>query len=95
MGRDFSYEGNFIDGMKNGKGNILLIKQGSLKSIEGEYTGQWLNDEKNGWGKMIYSNDKNPDVYEGSWVNGMRNGQGEYLFFNGDSYKGFWVNDKK
>lgn len=44
---------------------------------------------------MIYSNDKNPDVYEGSWANGMRNGQGEYLFFNGDSYKGFWVNDKK
>jgi hypothetical protein len=33
-----------------------------------------MNDEKNGWGKMSYSNDKNPDIYEGYWVNGLRHG---------------------
>ncbi len=54
-----------------------------------------MNDQKNGWGKMIYNNDKNPDVYEGYWVNGMRHGEGQYRFFNGDLYKGFWINDKK
>lgn len=27
MGRDFSYEGNFIDGMKNGKGIFSLLNK--------------------------------------------------------------------
>ena len=54
-----------------------------------------MHDEKNGWGKMTYNNDKNPDFYEGHWVNGLRHGEGVYNFFNGDMYQGSWTNDKK
>ena len=49
------FDGEFRDNLKNGKGHIYL---------EGEvnYEGEWLNDEKHGYGR--FQEDKNK-VYEG------------------------------
>jgi hypothetical protein len=42
-----------------------------MSSPEGIYDGNWQNDEKNGSGVMIFSNQ---DEYHGMWKNGLRDG---------------------
>lgn len=79
-----TYEGNFRDGMKWGSGNMI--------SHEGEYKGEWAEDEKSGPGRMTFANG---DVYDGQWRNGFRQGEGTYKYFNGDRYMGSWIKDKK
>lgn len=59
------YTGAFQDNRKHG--------QGSMISPEGSYSGNWINDEKNGRGTMRYSNE---DRYEGEWKKGMKDGFG-------------------
>jgi hypothetical protein len=56
------------------------------------YNGDWLNDNKNGEGIMIYSNN---DVYLGDWLNDKKNGIGIMYYANGDKYAGNWKDDKK
>lgn len=79
-----TYEGDFKDGLKWGKGTMV--------SSDGQYNGEWGLDDKNGRGTMKYSNG---DRYEGTWKNGVRSGEGTYFYYNGDRYVGRWVDDRK
>ena len=40
------------------------------------YEGDWVNDKRDGNGKMIYANG---DSYEGDWLNDKRDGKGKYI----------------
>jgi len=101
------YDGEFLDGKKNGKGSIIYkngIKYsgtfkndkhdgyGKLIQLNGEiYEGQWKNGKIHGKGIRLHSNG---DKYIGNYVNNVRNGEGQYFSYNGDSYKGNFVNGK-
>lgn len=88
------YEGNFIDGVKCGKGKFISHNEyGSLI-----YEGEWKNDMKNGFGKYLYK-ESNKDIidndnidfyeedFEGFWINDEKNGIGKLKI------KGLWCND--
>ena len=64
------YEGEFLNGKRNGKGKEYYYYNGKLK-FEGDY----LNGEKNGKVKEYYDNGKLK--YEGEYLNGKRNGKGK------------------
>ena len=91
------YEGEFINGRRNGKGKEYDI-QGQLI-----YEGDYKNGKKEGIG-ILYTNDNVP-IYEGEFKNGKRNGKGKTFkegkiyfdgeFFNDGLYKGkIYKNDK-
>ncbi len=76
--RDSIYDGDLIDGKKNGKGKMIYTN-GSI------YDGEWKDDQKNGKGKMTYSNGA---YYEGEWKDDKKNGQGQNTYKDGSSYEG-------
>ncbi len=50
------------------------------------YDGDWLNDRKEGFGRMIYCG-LDGNVYEGNWKNDLKHGYGELTFRkHSDSY---------
>ena len=55
------------------------------------YSGQFLNGQRNGKGKMTL---QNGNVYEGQFVKGTMQGQGNITYNNGDRYVGVWANDQ-
>jgi hypothetical protein len=84
------YEGNFLDGKKNGYGTYKFL-DGSV------YEGNWVDNVMSGEGTMTY-----PDgtVYEGNWEDNVSHGKGkltqpsqgnEYTL----SYNGDFVKNKK
>lgn len=75
------YKGDFSNGVKDGYGEFT--------GIEERYRGNWKDDKKNGFGKMIYSDST---VYEGNWQDNMRHGKGKYKWKSGLVYEGDWVN---
>lgn len=81
-----TYEGEFLDGKRNGTGTYKWYQN----TIEKEYTGQWLAGEYHGNGTMIYSNG---DKFEGEWKNNKKEGHGIYTYANGLSFEGTWEND--
>jgi len=61
----------------------------SLKNACGSYTfrngnhyeGDWLNNQRHGYGRMLYYSNTNPldnfiEVFEGEWKKGKKNGYG-------------------
>ena len=55
------------------------------------YSGYWINDKKNGKGRLYY---KNATIkYEGDFVNDRKEGYGKYILKNGKYYYGYWLND--
>jgi hypothetical protein len=62
------------------------------RNKDGTYFGTFLNNTKNGRGKMVYTNG---DVYEGEWNNNKKNGHGKMIYSNGDVHEGFWEKDNK
>ena len=56
------------------------------------YIGDWVNDIKEGKGKLI---SKNKEYYEGDWKNDLREGDGIFRWPNGQEFKGKYVNDTK
>jgi hypothetical protein len=58
----------------------------------GKYIGFFVNEKKNGQGRMIYNNG---DMYEGNWNNNKKSGFGKIIYNNGDIYEGEWENNKK
>lgn len=102
-GADGWYEGEFLHGMRHGKGKHEFRDE--------VYEGEWKWDQRHGWGSM-----RNPDgtvikgewtqgkpggfasvidqkgtvVYEGEFKGGKRHGLGRQLFESGDMYDGGW-----
>lgn len=89
--------------------NQMYIKEGYGRMIYKnnpdnyqEYSGQWVDNKKNGKGKMIYTTD-NPDKYQeydGEWNNDKKDGTGKMIYTennpeNYKEYNGEWYNDKK
>lgn len=74
------YEGNYVDGKRNGKGTYFY-KNGD------RYEGDWRENEKHGLGTMIYEKD---GEYFGRFENGRRHGEGVFTYKSQDTYSGFW-----
>ena len=101
------YEGNFVNGKKEGNGTMIYkngtryegaFKEnkhngfGKIIQLDGEtFIGEWKDGKINGNGVRYH---KNGDKYIGSYINNIRNGLGHYIFANGDSYEGNWENGK-
>jgi hypothetical protein len=62
------YNGNWVDGRKQGKGE-LVCKTGD------SYIGEWFEDVPQGLGEMYFNNGL---VYNGNWENGLVS---TFLFF--------------
>ena len=104
------FHGNFINGMREGKG-VLVDKEGKM-----EYSGYWKNDKREGRGLYTdnkgttYNGDFRNDVfngrgvlksreprceYDGDWINGKREGKGVMKFSNYDMYEGDWKDNRR
>ena len=102
------YIGDFINGIKEGKGNE--------ETNEHKYEGDFKNNKKNGFGKLYYKemndyyegefNDNqitgtgkykwsNGEIYEGTLLNGKMNGKGIYNWPDGGRYEGDYINNSK
>ena len=75
----FTYDGNFVNGVREGRG-ILKGSDGS------SYDGMWVKDKFQGQGTYIW-----PDgsKYMGAWEHGVQNGYGIFFYPNGDKYTGY------
>lgn len=106
-GEDSMYEGEFMHGMRHGKGRYEFRKE--------IYDGEWKWDHRHGWGSLTCSdgttmkgdfqngrphgfvsvvNQKGIMVYEGEFKDGKRHGLGRQVFDSGDSYDGGWQNGR-
>ena len=81
------YEGLFIDGILNGKGEIIKINDNRKKYI---YKGDIKNFKKDGKG-IEKTNEYN---YEGDFENDLKHGRGKIIFYNSNSvsYEGQFKN---
>lgn len=100
------YEGNFVDGKRQGQGLYIYasgaIYQGQWKegNITGEgtfnysdggvYQGFLENGKRDGKGILQYNSGA---YYEGSFSAGKRHGYGDMYYTNGNVYQGKWAND--
>ena len=77
------YKGDIVKNQKEGKGEEI--------SNEGIFCGNYLNDKKNGEGKMVYS--LSGDVYEGNYKDDLFDGKGHYIWkISGQEYTGEYKN---
>ena len=82
------YEGEYLNGIKNGKGKEYDIITGKLI-----FDGEYLNGIKNGKGKGYDASGK--FIYEGEYLNGKRNGEGKEYYNDRIMFKGKYMNDRK
>ena len=55
--------------------------------------GNWVDDQRHGFGTYTYPNS---DTYEGEWQSHLRHGQGVYTYKDtGTRYVGTWINGKR
>ena len=81
------FEGEYLNGEKNGKGKEYN-RIGELV-FEGEY----LNGKRNGKGKEYYDGKL---IFEGEYLNEERNGNGKEYDYNGKLvFEGEYLNNKK
>lgn len=91
--------GKCVDGnCKNGKGTFIYSSREEAPKLyfdssphthdsKGAYSGEWVNGQRNGFGKMIYFSE---DEYQGQWKNDLQNGWGVYKTKFGFKYEGYW-----
>ena len=77
---DGLYIGEFVDGVRQGKGKINFSNGNS-------YNGDWLDDKQTGFGTLYY---KDGSKYIGDFVDGKSHGKGRITLVNGDFYDGDW-----
>ena len=83
------FEGNFVNGKREGFGRITFPN----KKNSFFYIGEYKNDVGNGKGKEFYENGK--VAYDGDFVNNNRQGYGKEYYENGKlKYEGNFINDK-
>lgn len=80
-----SYEGNFVDGMRQGQG-VIVWQNGD------RYEGNWENNKMNGQGTYIWSSG---NKYVGQWVNDTRTGKGTEYYTDGNRFEGYFKNGKR
>jgi hypothetical protein len=68
----------------------LKIKR--LKRLRRKYTGEWVNDKREGRGTMFFDNE---DRYDGFWKDDVPHGEGRMIYNNGDVYEGMWYMGKR
>jgi hypothetical protein len=85
-----TYEGDFQNNKKHGKG-IYLFSKNSPNIC---YNGHWKNDMKSGKGNLVL---KNGSKYEGDFENDLFNGFGIYYYKEDirDYYEGHWKDGMK
>ena len=77
------YKGDIVQNKKEGKGEEI--------SNEGKFIGNFLNDKKNGEGKMIFA--LSGDIYEGNYKDDLFDGKGHYKYnMSGQEYTGEYKN---
>lgn len=60
------------------------------------YTGSWVDDKRNGEGKMTVKAKEGDFVYSGEWLDDLKHGDGKYTWPNPEVwYLGNWVSDKR
>lgn len=93
----FTYVGCGNTSTETGSSNSTVVEE-SQKNVEnfsmddGIYSGQIVDDKRNGKGKFTW---KNGDVYDGEWKDNKMNGQGKLSYANKNEYTGEFVDGKK
>lgn len=76
--------------MRNGQGTLWLPD--SKENLRRRYTGDWVNDKKEGRGTMFFENE---DRYDGFWKENQCSGEGRLIYKNGDVYVGQWHDGRR
>ena len=84
------YEGEFKDGVAHGNGKTVIKSTEIRDGLT--YEGEYKNGLLDGQATIIWDDGS---MYVGAFKQGARNGYGELQLPSGETYKGFWVNDKK
>mmetsp|Transcript_35778 Transcript_35778/g.92020 ORF Transcript_35778/g.92020 Transcript_35778/m.92020 type:complete len:260 (-) Transcript_35778:95-874(-) len=106
-----SYDGDYVEGFRRGKGTYTFKKHGDT------YQGHYVENKKDGFGKMQYKQGtgeeeeeaeegapKRGGTYVGHFTEGKRGckaldgegvADGTFTYINGDEYVGQWLNGKK
>ena len=80
---NYYYKGELVQNKKEGKGEEI--------SNEGKFVGNFVDDKKNGEGKMVYS--LSGDIYEGNYKDDLFDGKGHYIWkISGQEYTGEYKN---
>jgi hypothetical protein len=105
VNRVLLYSGHFVDDIRSGNGTLEwqdgTFYRGEFRGgnrhghglqtyIDGTYEGQWVNDEKNGLGRLDFNYDDEIKslAYIGNFENDVRTGNGTYYWQNRDTYTG-------
>jgi len=84
-----SYQGEFKDGLKHGKGKwVRRLVNDHLGKRCNQYEGDYLMDRKHGWGKFEW---ESGNTYAGGYSNDEREGYGVMKWTDGSCYMGMWV----
>lgn len=75
------YEGEFMDGIPNGKGTMYDSDDFAC------YEGQLLDAVPHGNGRAMFYDGR---IFDGCWANGKADGAGRYLLTDGKVYEGNW-----
>ncbi|OQV15251.1 putative MORN repeat-containing protein 3 [Hypsibius exemplaris] len=86
-----SYNGEWVNGKRHGKGQYLCESKGYL------YRGEWANDTIHGQGSMFI---RKPDktwflIYVGDYKKGQRDGWGTMRKSEQEYFEGLWIKGKR
>lgn len=94
---DVTYNGECLNGLPNGKGNV----QGKINGYSFEYTGEFLQGDLSGNGEVVnypyilsYENHEISGLYTGEMLDGKFSGQGNFIDTDNDiefDYNGEWL----
>ncbi len=95
-GYDATYDGEWQDGRRCGKGHYRQVSRGARRYVD-EYKGEWLDDKKHGYGIEFSSEEKGLHLstvgttYKGGFREGKRHGHGILIM---DNFDGSFRNGK-
>jgi hypothetical protein len=84
--QEYTYEGNFHNDKKDGKGKLRYIKSGDI------YEGEFKDGEPDGKGKYCH---RNGNIYVGDFIKDKADGKGIFYCNNGDRYEGDFKKDAR
>jgi hypothetical protein len=75
--------GDFLDGLKHGKGKWT---KGDFKA-QSTYEGEYVMDKKDGYGEFHWASGNH---YKGNFKDDERHGNGKMFWTDGSVYEGAW-----